>query len=215
MKSFIFNVILVFLALSANNISAQDNQDSHELRTQKTIEKWNRLMPKYEKIQYAGSMGLVSAGIGRYYGKREQWETDLMIGYIPKYTTNAIKMCVSYKENFYPWKKQLKNSDFYFEPFSFGFYINSVLDDEFWVHNPDKYPSSYYTFSTKIRFNICVGQRITYEIPVNKRIYAKSVSAFYEISTSDLYLVSALGNSHMKPTDYLRLSLGVRIQRWL
>ena len=213
MKSLIFNITLAFIVLIANNVSAQDNLDPHEIRKQKSIEKWNKLMPKYAKAQYAGSMGLISVGVGRYYGKKEQWETDFMIGYIPKYTTNSAKLCLTLKENFYPWKIQLKNSDFYYEPLSSGFYINSVLNDEFWVYNPDKYPSSYYTFSTKIRFNIYIGQRITYEIPANKRRYAKSISAFYEISSNDLDIISAIGNSYIKPTDYLHLSLGIKIKR--
>ena len=213
MKSFIINIVFFLLVLDVNIIMAQNNNDSHDIRNYKVKENRNKLIPKYIKAQYAGSMGLASAGIGWCYGKNEQWETELMVGYIPKYTTDVAKICITIKENFIPWKVQIKQSDFLFEPLSSGFYINSVLNDDFWVMNSGQSSSPYYLFSTKVRLNIFLGQRITYEIPVSKRNYVKSISAFYEISTNDLYLISAIGNSHIKPTDYLHLSLGIRIQR--
>jgi len=57
---------------------------------------------------------------------------------------------------------------------------------------------------------IFIGQRWRFNIPEHR--YIKSVSAFYELSTCDLYLVSAVQNSYMKPADYLRLSFGVKLQ---
>jgi hypothetical protein len=41
---------------------------------------------------------------------------------------------------------------------------------------------------------------------------AKQVSLFYELSTCDLYLVSAATNSYLKPKDYLSLSFGLKLQ---
>ena len=39
---------------------------------------WEALIPTHTKLQYAGGMGLLSWGIGWDYGKRGQWETDLL-----------------------------------------------------------------------------------------------------------------------------------------
>jgi hypothetical protein len=208
MKWFIFSILLLLSSFAA----AQDNPDFYSTHVQKVEEKWSRLIPKYAKVQYAGSMGLVSAGVGWNYGKNKQWETDFMIGLIPKYTTDAIKLCLTLKQNFTPWYMQLTKSNFYIEPLSAGFYFNSVLHDDFWAKEPKKYPYSYYGFSTKIRMNICIGQRITYEVPVNMRKHLKSISAFYEISTTDFYL-STYTNSYLKPTDYLNLSFGLKFLR--
>ena len=206
---------VAFILLMFNvSIMAQDDSGFYEIRKSKYEGNWFKLIPKHFKVQYAGSMGLVSAGIGGSYGRNEQWETGFMVGYIPEYTIDEDMACVTVKIDFFPWKTQIKQSAFYFEPLSAGFYINSVINEEFWVRNPKRYESSrYYTFSTKLRFNICVGQRITYEIPASKRKFAKSVSAFYEISTNDLYIASAVSNSYLKPTDYLHLSLGIKMQR--
>ena len=172
------------------------------------------LMPNQTKLQYAGSMGLVSSGVGWSYGKSNNWETDIMVGYIPKYATDKAKMCITIKENFIPWKIQLRNSSFFLEPLTSGIYVNTVSGEEFWAKEPKKYPNPYYKFSTKVRFNISIGQRMMYKIPASMKTRVKFISVFYEISSNDLYIVSAFRDSYLKPAQYLHLSLGIGF-RWV
>ncbi len=202
----------IFIAcfFSTGTINAQNH--SYEERIEKYQKGWSKLIPRYAKMQYAGSMGLISLGTGWNYGKKDQWETDLMFGWIPQYSTEHGKLCITLKENFTPWEIKLGEKGFFLEPLSCGIYVNSVLDDDFWVKEPGKYPNAYYNFSTKVRFNFFVGQRISYEIPAEKRKQTKLISFFYEISSNELYIISAVGNSYLKPTDYLHLSLGVKMQ---
>lgn len=171
---------------------------------------WQKLIPTYSKLQFAGSMGLLSAGIGWDYGKRNQWETDLLIGYVPRYSSSA-KATFTIKQNFMPWNFNL-GKNISMEPLACGLYINTVLDEDFWVKEPDRYPKGYYNFSTKIRSNIFVGQRFTYNMNSDKYSFAKAVTLFYELSSSDLYIISASGNNYLKPKDYIHLSLGVKLQ---
>ncbi len=210
--NFKIGIVFTICFFSIVTVSAHNNNSIYEDRMDKYQKKWSKLIPRYAKAQYAGSMGLVSFGIGWNYGKKDQWETDLMFGYIPQYSTEHGKLCITLKENFTPWKIKLGENGFMLEPLSCGIYANSVLDDDFWMKEPGKYPNSYYNFSTKVRFNLFVGQRISYEIPAEKRERAKSISFFYEISSNELYIISAFGNSYLKPADYLHLSLGVKMQ---
>ena len=197
----------------ADSVKAQQNSALYETSVEKYHERWGRLIPRFAKFQYAGSMGLASVGTGWIYGKKEQWETDFIIGYVPKYTTTRAKMSVTLKENYIPWHLQTRNQNIFIEPLTCGLYINTILDNDFWVKEPCKYHSPYYNFSTKVRLNIYIGQRVTYEINPDKRHHFKSVSAFYEISSNELYIVSAFGNrKYLQPTDYLHLSFGVKIQ---
>ncbi|MDR1679443.1 MAG: hypothetical protein LBR81_06650 [Prevotellaceae bacterium] len=188
------------------------NDSEYEERIEQYQKDWSKLIPRYTKVQYAGSMGLFSLGTGWVYGKNNQWETDLMFGYIPKYSTEHGKLCITLKENFTPWDLIIGQKGFSFQPLSCGIYVNSVIDDDFWVSEPGKYPNAYYTFSTKIRFNFFVGQRIAFKIPKAKRDWAKSLALFYEISSNELYIVSAANNHYLKPSNYLHLSLGIKIQ---
>lgn len=211
MKWWSFKYIIIlgcFVTAFSGTASAQNG---YERRIERYQSQWEKLIPTHQKIQYAGGMGLLSVGIGWDYGKNDQWETDVFLGFLPKYTTKRSKVTFTLKQNFIPWKKML-NSKFSIDPLACGLYVNTIFDGDFWVNEPDKYPNGYYSFSTKMRFNIYVGQRITFHIPPEKRFFTKSITAFYEISTNDLYMVSAFTNSSLKPTDYLRLSFGLKFQ---
>ena len=65
-------------------LAGQEATDKLENRHARKLEKykkgWESLIPRYEKIQYAGSMGLISLGVGWDYGRKKQWETDLFLG---------------------------------------------------------------------------------------------------------------------------------------
>lgn len=63
---------------------------------------WEALIPTHTKLQYAGGMGLLSWGIGWDYGKRGQWETDLLLGFIPRYSSKHFKMTMTLKQNYIP-----------------------------------------------------------------------------------------------------------------
>jgi len=210
MKLWNFKKIYLGIVLSVFAATAFA-QSGYERRVEKYQNQWVKLIPTHTKLQYAGGMGLLSVGAGWDYGKNDQWETDVFFGILPKYSTSKTKVTFTLKQNFIPWKKHF-NEHFSFDPFACGLYVNTILDGDFWVSEPDKYPSNYYSFSTKMRFNIYVGQRLTYKIPENKRFFSKSVTIFYEISSNDLYIVSAFTNSYLKPKDYLRLSFGLKMQ---
>lgn len=187
-------------------------QNGYERRVEKYQNQWAKLIPTHTKIQYAGGMGLISLGTGWDYGKNNQWETDVYLGFLPKYSTKDNKITFTVKQNFIPWNKAIGTKGFSIDPLTCGLYVNTIFNGDFWVNEPDKYPSGYYSFSTKMWFNIYIGQRIIYRIPDEKRFFAKSITAFYELSTNDLYMVSAFTNSYLKPKDYLRLSFGLKFQ---
>ncbi len=195
------------------NIDSTNVNIKYIQRLERYERAWINLIPSYAKIQYAGNMGMFSFGTGWCYGKNDQWETDALFGFIPKYDSKTTKVTFTLKENFTPWKVEC-NKHFYFEPLSCGIYLNSILNDEFWVKAPDKYPKGYYWFATKIRINVFVGERLTFKIPTKHRFFAKTLTVFYEISSSDFAVMSAIGNAYLKPSDYLTLSFGVKFN-WL
>ncbi len=173
---------------------------------------WSSLIPTHFKIQYAGNMGFLSAGPGWDYGKRGQWETDLFFGYLPKYETDKAKMTITIKETYNPWSIQFGESSFSFEPLSTGLYLNTVIGEDFWTRQPRRYSSGYYDFESKIRLNIFLGQRFSFDIPDEKRIFDRSITVFYEISSYDMMIVSAIQNSYLKFRDIFTLSFGVKAQ---
>lgn len=184
----------------------------YERRISRYRSAWQSLIPTQFILQNAGNMGLLSLGIGWNYGRRDQWETHLLVGRMPKYRSTRGKMTMTLKETFIPWRIGIgKGWDV--EPLTTGIYINTVYGHEFWKSQPNRYPDKYYEFmSTKFRLNVFLGERITKTVPNNRRKFIKSITAFYELSTCDLYIRSMIQDSNVHLNDIVGLSLGVKLQ---
>ncbi len=221
MKKLLFNILCAIAAIVASlPANAQIDTIPHdslqrllryERRLERMQQRWQRLIPAYGKVQYAGNMGLLSFGVGWAYGRNKQWETDIFVGFLPKYDSDKAKVTMTFKQNFMPWKCRF-NEMWHFEPLACGLYLNTVLHNDFWVHQPDRYPNGYYWFSTRIRTNVYIGQRITFKIPERRRFFARSITAFYEISTCDYYILSHIGNKGYSVCDLISLSFGIKMQ---
>ena len=200
--------ILVSIFSVAGYAERTEGSPQYQKRVNQYRDLWEDLIPTYSKLQYAGGMGFLNVGVGWAYGKNKQWETDAFLGFIPRYSSDNSKITMTLKQNFIPWKKPL-NESLTLEPLTCSLYFNTVFSDEFWTQEPDRYPRGYYGFSTRVRTHISVGQRLCFQIPDKKRFFSRSVTAFYEISTCDLYVVSAFTN-HLGLEDFLRLSFGLK-----
>ena len=184
---------------------------AREHREEKYREWWNRLIPRYSKLQFYGGMGIASLGVGWDYGRKKQWETDVFVGFLPKYSASRASATFTLKQNYIPWTLPLSPSGRWtVSPLQTGLYFNKLTSREFWGREPEKYGGPYYRFATNLRISIYAGQRITYHFTQNHR--HKSVSFFYEFSTNDLYLFSALTNRSISPGDILVLSFGLKLQ---
>ena len=209
----IISIVTLFLFFYSNLQAEEDSKDKN--REERKIQKeerirnnWNRMMPKQNKIQFAGSMGMFSGSVGWYYGRKNQWETDFYLGFIPRMNREEGHVTITLKETYTPWKLKL-NDDVAFEPLTAGIYINKIFGEYFWNRLPEKYPDGYYFWAVNTRFNVSVGQSITFKL--NKTaLYGKELSFFYEFSTNDLYIISAIGNKSISVPDIVGLSLGIR-----
>lgn len=177
---------------------------------------WNSLIPSHARLQFAGSMGLASTGIGWEYGYRggfRHFENDLLLGIIPKYNDDHVRWTMTLRQNFMPWFVPL-GGQFYLVPFTTGFSFTTIFGDEYWTKEPGKYPKGYYWFSTRLRVNVYAGQGLTWFVPDKDTDYDVSVTVFYEIGTNDLLFLTAQENEWVKWRDALKLSLGIKVQ-WL
>ena len=93
---------------------------------------WDLLIPTSGIIQTCGNMGIISLGIGWEYGKRRQWETQLLFGYIPKFSSDDEKFTMTLKENFIPWRRNI-GKGWWFEPLECSLYFNTVFGHDFWT----------------------------------------------------------------------------------
>ena len=214
MKYLISKLLLIvsILALNTSLLMAGNKNDivkerRWDKRHHERYEGWERLKPTIFQAQYAGGMGVWSNGLGWSYGKRKQWETGMLFGYLPKRYAKELRFTFTLKQSYIPWSMSFGDY-FNLEPFYCGLYFTTITGEEFWGKEPGRYPNNYYNISTKIRPNIFFGQRFGVN-PHHKVI--RNIQLFYEISTNELYLISKITNSSLKMRDILRLSFGFKM----
>ncbi|MGN0205881.1 MAG: hypothetical protein ACI4BC_01435 [Muribaculaceae bacterium] len=207
-KRLVWAFLLLFLFPVATCAADVDSVWCWNKRTDWHYNGWERLKPRNFMAQYAGGMGFLSFGAGWEYGRSGQWNTDLLVGFIPKAYADKLRFTFTAKQTYTPWHWHFK-PQFSLEPLTCGIYVNTIGGEEFWEREPAKYPSGYYTFSTKLRFYLFVGQSITF---YPRSDMFRAVKLFYELGTNELYIVSKATNSTLRFGDILRLSFGMKFQ---
>lgn len=191
---------------------AKGSPEYYEYRVERYKHFWRSLIPNQARVQYAGSVGAANIGLGWHYGGRDKrlWESDFMFGFVPKSSASEAHLTFTLRQSYIPFRLRITNWIAY-EPLSTGLICNTIFGEDFWVHEPSRYPNKYYGFSSAVRFHIFLGQRLRYEIPQHKRKFVKAISLCYEVSASDLYLVSYVPNRYLSLRDILSLSLGIKV----
>ena len=199
--------VLMPISIASESCPAPAHDRYTTLRS-KRIQRWNRLIPERASLQYAGSIGLLSFGPGWQYGHSEHWETDMLFGFLPRYHSDKAKFTFTLKERYIPWHCRL-SSTWVCQPLTVGFFFNTISSNDFWRSQPDKYPANYYWCSTRIRSHVFIGQRFRYDIPQAYRRRHSSVSAYYELSTCDIHVLSKVSNRHYPWHRLFSLAFGL------
>ena len=156
---FIISTVLLMYALymsAGDSIFIQQVQESrYDKRVHRFRKHWAALIPTQFVIQNAGNMGIVSVGIGWDYGKRKQWETDLLMGYIPAHQSTRGKLTMTLKENYIPWSIRLSRQAsepatgaWSLEPLTTSLYINTT-----YICESYGYSFNYQSLTDKQNFN--------------------------------------------------------------
>lgn len=163
------------------------------------------------KLQYAADMGFLSFGAGWDYGRRCQRETDLYQGFLPRSKAGRFYAATTARQNFIPWSISCGDR-FAVEPFYCDMYDNTIISEKFRVKEPDRYPRKHYTFSTKMHPFLFAGQRLTLRTNLHTSSRLKGITLYYELSTCDLDLISAVTNRKPDGRDIVGRSFGAKLQ---
>lgn len=114
MKWYIINIIIGIASLfptyaHADNTTVRPDslKDKHPVYVDRLLRyrsTWNRLIPNQFTTQFAGSIGVVSFGAGWHYGKKDNWETDLLLGVVPRFNSPNCNPTFTLKERYIPWQ---------------------------------------------------------------------------------------------------------------
>ena len=167
-----------------------------------------RFVPSNYMLQGAGGIGLLSVGFGYDYSKNKRWATDVLVGFVPKYETEHVKFTLTLRQTYTPFQIPVFEKLNY-HPLRAGLYVSTTSGRQFWVNAPDQYPSNYYTFSTKVRFNVFLGQDFDYTFNSSSS-YFDRVKFYYDFHTSDFNLIARIQNHYFKNLRYISLAVGAK-----
>lgn len=218
-------LLLLMVSLPAFS-QTETTRSEYDLNVERAKEKWLKVIPNIGTIQYAGNIGAISAGIGWDYGKHDRWETHIQAGFVPKMKSERAAMTFTLRENLVPWSFGLGRRSWAekcndrqwnrraicsLEPAVFSFFMNTIFNDEFWVREPEKYNGGdYYNFSSKVRTHIAISSRLSLNIPRDRQKHFERISVYYEISTYDLAIISAIPNKTITIDDILCAGVGIQ-----
>ncbi|MBC5991308.1 hypothetical protein [Pontibacter cellulosilyticus] len=164
--------------------------------------------PFHLKAQFAGGIGFLSVGVGRTLFD-EKLETDLFLGYLPQSIGGDRIVTSAIKATYVPIKPvQIKTVNW--QPLRVGLQVSYTFGSDYFATEPsDKYPKSYYGFSTALHGSILLGG----QVDLTRVDRLKKFAAYYEFGTSMEYLVSYIQNpKYLSPGKIFNLALGVRMR---
>ena len=195
-------IMLLGLLMTPVSVFAQEEPEQEQPEKKKWYE------ATHVKLQFAGSIGFLSPGVGTTWA-REKIETDLFFGYLPKQIGGEHIVMLTLKNTYTPFSIKPQTSKLVIYPFSIGGYINYTFGNQYETFWPDHYPSGYYWWDSAIRFGFFIGGNVAK--PLKSKAF-DAISVYYELGTNDLYLVSYAQNlKFFEPYDILNLALGVKM----
>ena len=187
---------------------------------QRRIQLWQAIIPRQYIVQYAGNIGLMSVGLGWDYGRRRQWETHLLFGFVPRYNSDCAKATMTLRELYRPWDIPIRGhvllrhprTRLTYSPLTVSYAMNTVFHHEFWNRQPDRYPKGYYWFSLRMRHHLALGQRFSHTFVTDNRIGIHGYSFYWDVSTTELDIIYKIQNHAVPLRDILHLGVGVKLQ---
>ncbi|MCX7986041.1 MAG: hypothetical protein N2662_03785 [Bacteroidales bacterium] len=175
-----FWVIILLLPIQA---SAQHNEKSDQ------ICRFN--------LQYAGNIGLLSAGAGTGLFKNYVI-ADLHYGYLPKRSSKNQVHTIALKTSIKIYRRESKER-------LYQLYIGTTCayshTDNTYLKYPGYFPYSYYDFPNSIHLHPYFG------IIVNSK--HKPIGCYAELGSSDYKIISAFRNSYIGVKEIVNLSFGI------
>ncbi|WP_303309706.1 hypothetical protein [Hymenobacter sp. BT730] len=169
--------------------------------------------PFFLTVQIGGGIGTVAVG-GGYRLARQQLEPEVLVGFVPRRLAGGPALgIITLKTTYIPFSPKL-GQHLRVSPLTVGGMLNYTLGRRFFLtsQSTGRYPTKgYYWWSSAVRVGAFVGPRLTY-VGAAAQGWRRT-SAYAELSTNDLYLVSLLSNKTLSPAEILTLGLGAKISR--
>jgi hypothetical protein len=167
--------------------------------------------PFFLTLHVGGGAGTVALGGGVQLA-HQRLEPEVLVGYVPSRFSSKPLTIFTFKATYLPIRPTF--GEHWRASAGVGGYVNythgATMRDS---KDPSTYTPGYYFFSTKVRTGLFVTPRLTYAgIATRQHPNPARVSAYAELGTNDLYLLSLLPNKGgISATDILTLGFGSKV----
>lgn len=169
------SIVGTLAILLSGHLHAQA-QSADSLRT---TQHW--YTPDAAVLQFAGNMGMLSAGPSYYFAK-ERIATDLLYGFVPKFDSDEAEHLLTLKTTYRPWTIERRHG-FEVIPFQIGLGLSYYFNDKYPLSWDEKYPKNYYWWSPKVRLLGFAGASVNKEI---RNSFISKAGIYSELGTYDL-----------------------------
>jgi hypothetical protein len=174
-----------------------------------TLDRVKPFLPDHCKLQFAGSIGFLSTGIG-YTFLNNRIDLELYYGFVPSFAGNYFLHSVTLKNGYHFLRKKLKHT-WSITPLSIGLFTNYAFGDQFYLFLPKNYPDGYFFWSSALRCHIFLGTDMEKTLS-RPFMCIRQVGGYLEFNSNDLYLVSFFGNiDYFSILDIIRMGMGMKI----
>jgi hypothetical protein len=181
--------ILIILCMCCSTTKAQRIQDA---------------APWYLKVQYAGSIGFLSAGLGYGFFKN-RISTEIIYGFVPETKGGPLDIA-TVRMIYNPFTIRITPS-VSITPLTVSGFVTYHFGEEFYIKLPQQYYSEYYKWSSAIRYHAGFGSILSY----HGKNSGHGFAFYYELNTNDLYVKSLRANSTLSIYDILSLGIGIKM----
>lgn len=193
-----FKFSIFFLLITASFISAR-------------AQSFKFLVPDEAIVQYAGSIGYVSAGAGYEIFGNKRGNLSFHYGYVPESKGGELHI-TTVKLSYKPWLVRLKEWGKLY-PFNPGFFASYTFHKDLSLFFPSgQYPGDYYYWSEAIRPHLSVSTELEVKPPGPlKNMGIRALGFYVEANTNDFYLINYLQNvPALQLVDIFQLGIGLR-----
>ncbi len=183
------------------------------LGTQLKAQKLNFLVPDAAVVQFAGSIGYLSAGIGYDLFKNKRGNLDFSYGFVPKSKGGELNI-VTAKFNYRPFEIKVKDWGKIY-PLNPGFFATYTFQrDMSFIFNRTRYAKDYYYWSEALRPHLSFSNEVELNaVKLLPGLGVKAISVYTEFNTNDYYLINYLQNtSTLSLPDVFQLGIGMRVK---
>ncbi|RYY52599.1 MAG: hypothetical protein EOO09_20935 [Chitinophagaceae bacterium] len=157
------------------------------------------MLPDHVQLQFAGAIGFLSAGVG-YETKNHRFQGEFLYGYVPESVGGIEIHSATAKLTWVAITRQPRK-DLRIDWLTTGVLVNYVFGKQYFLFDPDRYPFNYYGFPTAAHVGISVGGAA----------YYRRLGFYYELGTTDRYVMSYIRNSRsIFFTDLFNAGFGLK-----